>query len=89
MLVAPVRQAQFVYLHDRNAEVGVDEGCGSTCLDWAELWKTTFHHLVFMCSCHENPLCLLPCVEVTIFLSSFNLTHNIYIFTIKFKKKVK
>lgn len=31
-----------LYLHDRNAEVGVDEGCGATCLDRGELWKRTF-----------------------------------------------
>lgn len=38
-LLAPLRR--YVYLHDGNTEVGVDEGRGPACLDRAELWKRT------------------------------------------------
>lgn len=59
LLPAPLRHSQCVYLHDRNAEVGVDEGCGPTCLNRAELWKRHIPSewcLVFMCSCYKKAL---------------------------------
>lgn len=33
------------FLHDRNAEVGVDEGCGPTCLDRAEIYHKGCHSI--------------------------------------------
>ena len=48
---AAFRHSRGVYLHDRNTEVGVDEGCGATCLDRAELWKRTFLQSCVLCLC--------------------------------------
>lgn len=70
LLSAPLRP--FVYLHDRHTEVGIDEGCGPTCLDRAELWK---RHSFRPMLCSYAPVMISHSVCNTVFQVLKNSQH--------------